>query len=105
MFIEAHRDGQVPRRGRDRVGRRREHRLDHGHRLPGLVGRRPAVHQRLRRRPPGFVARARELAETYGERFTPPESLVARAEAGEPYFDGEVLAAACKAARPLPRPA
>jgi 3-hydroxyacyl-CoA dehydrogenase/enoyl-CoA hydratase/3-hydroxybutyryl-CoA epimerase len=43
---------------------------------------------------PGFVARARELAETYGERFTPPESLVARAEAGEPYYDGEVLAAA-----------
>ena len=36
---------------------------------------------------PGFVARARELAETYGERFTPPESLVARAERGEAYFD------------------
>jgi 3-hydroxyacyl-CoA dehydrogenase/enoyl-CoA hydratase/3-hydroxybutyryl-CoA epimerase len=43
---------------------------------------------------PGFVARARELAETYGERFTPPDSLVARAEAGEAYYDGEVLAAA-----------
>jgi len=43
---------------------------------------------------PGFVARARELAETYGERFTPPDSLVARAEAGEAYFDGEVLATA-----------
>ncbi len=42
----------------------------------------------------GFVARARELAATYGERFTPPESLVARAERGEAYFDGEVLAAA-----------
>jgi 3-hydroxyacyl-CoA dehydrogenase/enoyl-CoA hydratase/3-hydroxybutyryl-CoA epimerase len=42
----------------------------------------------------GFVARARELAETYGERFTPPDSLVARAERGESYFDGEVLAAA-----------
>ena len=41
---------------------------------------------------PGFVARARELAETYGERFTPPDSLVARAERGEAYFDGEVLA-------------
>jgi 3-hydroxyacyl-CoA dehydrogenase/enoyl-CoA hydratase/3-hydroxybutyryl-CoA epimerase len=27
-----------------------------------------------------FVARARELAATYGERFTPPASLVARAE-------------------------
>ncbi len=34
---------------------------------------------------PGFVARARELAATYGERFTPPASLVARAEAGEEY--------------------
>ncbi len=28
----------------------------------------------------GFVARARELAERYGDRFTPPPSLVARAE-------------------------
>ncbi|MDA0181590.1 3-hydroxyacyl-CoA dehydrogenase NAD-binding domain-containing protein [Solirubrobacter phytolaccae] len=35
----------------------------------------------------GFVARARELAETYGERFTPPESLVARAESGDEYLD------------------
>lgn len=35
----------------------------------------------------GFVARARQLAEQYGERFTPPESLVARAESDEPYFD------------------
>jgi 3-hydroxyacyl-CoA dehydrogenase/enoyl-CoA hydratase/3-hydroxybutyryl-CoA epimerase len=32
----------------------------------------------------GFVARARELAEAYGERFTPPESLAARSE---PYSD------------------
>jgi 3-hydroxyacyl-CoA dehydrogenase/enoyl-CoA hydratase/3-hydroxybutyryl-CoA epimerase len=31
--------------------------------------------------PAGFVARARELAEAYGERFTPPESLVALADA------------------------
>ena len=28
----------------------------------------------------GFVARARELAERYGDRFLPPASLVARAE-------------------------
>ena len=42
---------------------------------------------------PGFVARARELAERYGERFTPPASLVQRAERGESYAD-EVLAAA-----------
>jgi 3-hydroxyacyl-CoA dehydrogenase/enoyl-CoA hydratase/3-hydroxybutyryl-CoA epimerase len=32
----------------------------------------------------GFVARARELADRYGERFTPPASLVARAEARVP---------------------
>ncbi|MFE3253007.1 3-hydroxyacyl-CoA dehydrogenase NAD-binding domain-containing protein [Streptomyces sp. NPDC059209] len=36
---------------------------------------------------PGFVARARELAATYGERFTPPASLVARAERGETFHD------------------
>jgi 3-hydroxyacyl-CoA dehydrogenase / enoyl-CoA hydratase / 3-hydroxybutyryl-CoA epimerase len=32
----------------------------------------------------GFVGRCKELVDRYGERFTPPESLVARAEAGEP---------------------
>jgi 3-hydroxyacyl-CoA dehydrogenase / enoyl-CoA hydratase / 3-hydroxybutyryl-CoA epimerase len=31
----------------------------------------------------GFVARARELADRYGARFTPPPSLVDRAERGE----------------------
>jgi 3-hydroxyacyl-CoA dehydrogenase / enoyl-CoA hydratase / 3-hydroxybutyryl-CoA epimerase len=31
----------------------------------------------------GFVARARELAARYGDHFTPPESLVAKAERGE----------------------
>ena len=45
------RDRQVPRRGRHRDGRRRQHRVDHGHRLPGLDRRCPAVHQRLRGRP------------------------------------------------------
>jgi 3-hydroxyacyl-CoA dehydrogenase / enoyl-CoA hydratase / 3-hydroxybutyryl-CoA epimerase len=35
----------------------------------------------------GFVARANELAERYGERFTPPASLVAKAEAGETFED------------------
>jgi 3-hydroxyacyl-CoA dehydrogenase/enoyl-CoA hydratase/3-hydroxybutyryl-CoA epimerase len=42
----------------------------------------------------GFVARANELAEKYGERFTPPASLVAKAEAGETYSDESVLAKA-----------
>ncbi|MDX8153347.1 3-hydroxyacyl-CoA dehydrogenase NAD-binding domain-containing protein [Patulibacter brassicae] len=37
--------------------------------------------------PKAFVARARELAEQYGERFEPPASLVAAAEANEPYAD------------------
>lgn len=31
----------------------------------------------------GFVARAQELAARYGDRFTPPASLVAKAEKGE----------------------
>ena len=33
--------------------------------------------------PAGFVARARELANSYGERFEPPASLVEKAERGE----------------------
>jgi 3-hydroxyacyl-CoA dehydrogenase/enoyl-CoA hydratase/3-hydroxybutyryl-CoA epimerase len=37
---------------------------------------------------PGFVARARELAERYGERFTPPALLVEKAEKGERFTDG-----------------
>jgi 3-hydroxyacyl-CoA dehydrogenase/enoyl-CoA hydratase/3-hydroxybutyryl-CoA epimerase len=35
--------------------------------------------------PAGFVARARELAAAYGERFTPPASVVALAESGGTY--------------------
>ncbi|WP_430786821.1 3-hydroxyacyl-CoA dehydrogenase NAD-binding domain-containing protein [Actinoplanes sp. G11-F43] len=31
---------------------------------------------------PGFVARARQLADRYGERFTPPPLLLAKADAG-----------------------
>jgi 3-hydroxyacyl-CoA dehydrogenase / enoyl-CoA hydratase / 3-hydroxybutyryl-CoA epimerase len=44
--------------------------------------------------PAGFVARAQELAEAYGERFTPPASLVAKAQAGETYTDAPALATA-----------
>ncbi|MCX4722616.1 3-hydroxyacyl-CoA dehydrogenase NAD-binding domain-containing protein [Streptomyces sp. NBC_01306] len=36
---------------------------------------------------PGFVARARELAEQYGERFAPPALLVGKAERGETFSD------------------
>jgi 3-hydroxyacyl-CoA dehydrogenase/enoyl-CoA hydratase/3-hydroxybutyryl-CoA epimerase len=43
---------------------------------------------------PGFVARARELAEKYGERFEPPASLIEKAERGEIYSDAPTLVAA-----------
>ncbi|MFF3906854.1 3-hydroxyacyl-CoA dehydrogenase NAD-binding domain-containing protein [Streptomyces sp. NPDC001848] len=36
---------------------------------------------------PGFVARARQLAERYGERFAPPALLVEKAEKGERFTD------------------
>ncbi|MFE4646390.1 3-hydroxyacyl-CoA dehydrogenase NAD-binding domain-containing protein, partial [Streptomyces sp. NPDC056730] len=36
---------------------------------------------------PGFVARARELAERYGARFEPPALLVEKAERGETFGD------------------
>ncbi|MFE3324387.1 3-hydroxyacyl-CoA dehydrogenase NAD-binding domain-containing protein [Streptomyces sp. NPDC059176] len=36
---------------------------------------------------PGFVARARELAAAYGERFEPPALLVEKAEKGETFTD------------------
>ncbi|MCF3963678.1 3-hydroxyacyl-CoA dehydrogenase NAD-binding domain-containing protein [Streptomyces fuscigenes] len=36
---------------------------------------------------PGFVARARELADRYGDRFLPPDSLVDRARSGGTYTD------------------
>ncbi|MCX4579129.1 3-hydroxyacyl-CoA dehydrogenase NAD-binding domain-containing protein [Streptomyces sp. NBC_01571] len=36
---------------------------------------------------PGFVARARELAERYGERFNPPALLIDKAAKGEPFSD------------------
>jgi 3-hydroxyacyl-CoA dehydrogenase/enoyl-CoA hydratase/3-hydroxybutyryl-CoA epimerase len=44
--------------------------------------------------PQGFVARARELAEQYGERFEPPASLVEKAERGETYSDAAAPVAA-----------
>ncbi|MFI7382262.1 3-hydroxyacyl-CoA dehydrogenase NAD-binding domain-containing protein [Streptomyces sp. NPDC049813] len=37
--------------------------------------------------PTGFVARARELAERYGDRFLPPALLVEKAEKGETFSD------------------
>ena len=43
---------------------------------------------------PGFVARARELAATYGDRFQPPASLVDKAQRGETYRDQPALVSA-----------
>ena len=42
----------------------------------------------------GFVARARELAAQYGERFEPPASLLEKAERGETYSDEPALVGA-----------
>ena len=44
--------------------------------------------------PAGFVARSRELAERYGNRFDPPASLAQMAERGEIYSDDEALVGA-----------
>ncbi len=44
--------------------------------------------------PQAFVARARELAARYGERFEPPASLVEKADRGESYSDVQALAGA-----------
>jgi 3-hydroxyacyl-CoA dehydrogenase/enoyl-CoA hydratase/3-hydroxybutyryl-CoA epimerase len=44
--------------------------------------------------PAGFVARARELAAKYGERFEPPASLVALAERGDTYADKQEMVTA-----------
>ena len=41
----------------------------------------------------GFVDRCRELQETYGARFEPPASLVARAASNQQYFDAAPVAA------------
>ncbi|MHB1569035.1 MAG: 3-hydroxyacyl-CoA dehydrogenase NAD-binding domain-containing protein [Solirubrobacteraceae bacterium] len=52
------------------------------------------THHPQRQGLPGFVSRARELAQRYGERFTPPASLVARAERDERFSDEPALATA-----------
>jgi 3-hydroxyacyl-CoA dehydrogenase/enoyl-CoA hydratase/3-hydroxybutyryl-CoA epimerase len=41
------------------------------------------------RGPAAFVARARELASRYGDRFEPPASLVERAQRSEAYVDAD----------------
>ncbi len=44
--------------------------------------------------PAAFIARARELADRYGERFEPPASLVEKADRGETYSDQPVATVA-----------
>ncbi|MDE3133129.1 MAG: 3-hydroxyacyl-CoA dehydrogenase, partial [Acidobacteriota bacterium] len=61
--------------------------------LQYINGYAPATHPQDRGLP-GFVARARELAAQYGERFEPPASLLERAQRGEPYSDELVTAGA-----------
>ena len=68
-----------------RSGGRCEYRLHLRHRIPRVDRRCAAVHQRL----PGWTGsaswRAEELAAAYGDRFTPPASLVELAAAGGAY--------------------
>jgi 3-hydroxyacyl-CoA dehydrogenase/enoyl-CoA hydratase/3-hydroxybutyryl-CoA epimerase len=62
--------------------------------LQYINGYQDPTHHPDRHSLPGFVARARELAERYGERFEPPASLVEKAERREVYSDEEALIAA-----------
>ncbi|HEY3725621.1 MAG TPA: 3-hydroxyacyl-CoA dehydrogenase NAD-binding domain-containing protein [Solirubrobacteraceae bacterium] len=62
--------------------------------LQYINGYEDRTHRPGKRGLPGFVARARELAETYGERFEPPGSLIEKAERGEIYADEEALVSA-----------
>ena len=76
----------LPGGGRPHLGRRRQHRLHPRHRLParwtgGVLQYINGYEGGL----PGFVARARELADRYGDRFTPPALLVEKAEKGETF--------------------
>jgi 3-hydroxyacyl-CoA dehydrogenase/enoyl-CoA hydratase/3-hydroxybutyryl-CoA epimerase len=50
-------------------------------------------HEGHDRGPASFVARARELATTYGDRFEPPVSLVDKADRNEKYSDRTPVAA------------
>ena len=73
------RDREVLRGGRHRVVRRGQHRLDHGHRLPGADRWCRAVHAGLRGTPPATASPASWPAPTssptkYGERFRPPRT-------------------------------
>jgi 3-hydroxyacyl-CoA dehydrogenase/enoyl-CoA hydratase/3-hydroxybutyryl-CoA epimerase len=51
----------------------------------------------------GFVARCKALADRYGDRFTPPENLVALAEAGDPLRPEDTRLPAPTSSGPEPR--
>ena len=90
------RDREVLRGGRHHLGRGRQHRLDHGHRLPGATGGAAQFMtgwQALDETGHGvgpvglqaFLDRADELAEAYGERFRPTAYLRDLAAKGETF--------------------
>ena len=75
-------DRALLRRGRHRVRRRGEHRLDHGHRLPRPDRRRRAVHAGLRgtgRARPDRLRGARERARGHLRRAVPAPGVPCRA--------------------------
>ncbi|MFC7471918.1 3-hydroxyacyl-CoA dehydrogenase family protein [Actinomadura keratinilytica] len=77
-----------PRRGRrPHLGRRRQHRLHHGHRLPRLDRRHPPVHQRLRGRPARLRGPRRGTGRHLRRAVHAPALLVAKAEKGERFTD------------------
>ena len=74
------RDGALRRGAGPEQRRGRQHRLDHGHRLPApRTAACSSTSTSTRAGWPGFVARADELADAYGERFRPPAILLERA--------------------------
>ena len=106
------RDGQVLRGGRDHLGGGRQHRLDHGHRLPAQHRRRRAVHDGLRvglrRDRAGGVRRPRRRARRGVRRPVPadgvpagPGSRRARASPPEVLKSGKIGAVSRVARMPL----
>ena len=82
--------GPLLRRERADHHGRRQHRVDHGHRLPAVDGWRAAVHQRLRgfdgpRRRRVRPARPEQFAKAFGPRFEPNELLRSKAEKSETF--------------------
>lgn len=72
---------------RPHLGGGRQHRLHHGHRFPGLDGRRDPVHQRLRRRAARIRGPRTGAGRALRERFAIPALLVDKAERGEVFTD------------------